>query len=91
MPSADQRLISETPDAPLEGYGSWPAIPPPRGLLSLKDVGQALGVSERYVKSLIYSGVLPSVTIGRLRRVYIGDLHAYIDERRHAARQLSSP
>jgi excisionase family DNA binding protein len=60
----------------------------PRLLLSVKDVGQALGVSERYVKTLIYSGALPSVTIGRLRRAYEGDLHAYIDERREAARQL---
>ena len=60
----------------------------PRLLLSTKEVGQALGVSERHVKNLIYSGDLSSFTIGRLRRVYVGDLHAYIDERRDAARQL---
>jgi len=54
----------------------------PRLLLSTKEVAHALGVSERHVKNLMYSGVLPSVTVGRLRRVYIGDLHSYIDERR---------
>ena len=60
----------------------------PRLLLSIKEVAQALGVSERHVKNLIYSGDLHSFTIGRLRRIYVGDLHAYIDERRNAAHQL---
>jgi excisionase family DNA binding protein len=54
--------------------------------MSTKEVADALGVSERHVKNLMYSGVLPSITLGRLRRVYIGDLHAYIDERREVAR-----
>lgn len=58
----------------------------PRLLLSTKEVADALGVSERHVKNLMYSGALPSITLGRLRRIYIGDLHAYIDERREDAR-----
>jgi len=41
-----------------------------------------LSVSERHVKNLVYSGALLSITVGRLRRIYIGDLRAYIDERR---------
>jgi hypothetical protein len=45
-----------------------------------------LGVSERHVKKLIYTGAVASVTIGYLRRLYIGGLHAYIDERREVAR-----
>jgi excisionase family DNA binding protein len=55
-------------------------------LLSTKEVADALGVSERHVKNLMYSGALRSITLGRLRRIYIGDLHAYIDERREVAR-----
>jgi excisionase family DNA binding protein len=55
-------------------------------LLSTKEVADALCVSERHVKNLIYPGALPSITLGRLRRIYIGDLHAYIDERREVAR-----
>ena len=57
----------------------------PRLLLSTQEVARALGVSERHVKNLVYSGALLSITVGRLRRIYIGDLHAYIDERREVA------
>lgn len=57
----------------------------PRRLLSTQEVARALGVSERHVKNLVYSGALLSITVGRLRRIYIGDLHTYIDERREVA------
>jgi len=57
----------------------------PRLLFSTQEVARALGVSERHVKNLVYSGALLSITVGRLRRIYIGDLHAYIDERREVA------
>jgi len=41
----------------------------PRLLLSTKEVADALGVAERHVKNLVYSGALPSITLGRLRRI----------------------
>ena len=62
---------------------------PPRSrlLLSSKEVARALGISERHVKNLVYSGALLSITVGRLRRIHIGDLCAYIDKRREVAAQ----
>jgi excisionase family DNA binding protein len=51
----------------------------PRLLLSTEHVAQALTVSPRFVKNLIYSGALPSCKVGRLRRIYIGDLWAWVE------------
>jgi excisionase family DNA binding protein len=58
----------------------------PRLLLSTPEVARALGVSDRFVKQLIQAGTLPSLKVGRLRRVYAGDLHAWIDSQRATAR-----
>lgn len=58
----------------------------PKLLLSTPEVAHALGVSERYVKKLIQAGSLPSLRVGRLRRVYAGDLLAWIDSQRASAR-----
>lgn len=54
----------------------------PRLLLSTPEVARALGVSERFVKKLISAGTLPSLKVGRLRRVSAGDLHAWIERQR---------
>ena len=62
----------------------------PRLLLSTEQVAQALAVSPRFVKNLIYSGELPSCRVGRLRRIYIGNLCAWIETLRDAgARQIA--
>jgi excisionase family DNA binding protein len=60
----------------------------PRLLLSTPEVARALGVSERFVKNLIYAGTLPSLRVGRLRRVYAGDLQAWIERQRAAGRLI---
>jgi len=56
----------------------------PRLLLSTEQVAQALAVSPRFVKNLIYSGELASCRVGRLRRIYIGDLREWIEALRDA-------
>jgi excisionase family DNA binding protein len=54
----------------------------PRLLLSTAEVADALGISERFAKNLVYSGELASLKVGRLRRVYVGDLYAWIEHQR---------
>jgi excisionase family DNA binding protein len=54
----------------------------PRLLLSTAEVARCLGISERFAKNLIYSGSLPSLKVGRLRRVRRGDLDRWIDSQR---------
>jgi excisionase family DNA binding protein len=54
----------------------------PRLLLSAPELARALGVSERFVKNLISAGTLPSLKVGRLRRVYAGDLQAWVERQR---------
>jgi excisionase family DNA binding protein len=54
----------------------------PRLLLSTSEVARSLGVSQRFVKSLIQAGDLPSLKVGRLRRVWIGDLEAWVERQR---------
>ena len=62
----------------------------PRLLLSADQVAQALAVSPRFVKNLIYSGELPSCRVGRLRRIYIGDLCEWIEALRDAGAKADS-
>ena len=62
----------------------------PRLLLSTDQVAQALAVSPRFVKNLIYSGELPSCRVGRLRRIYIGDLYEWIETLRDAGAKADS-
>ena len=57
----------------------------PRLLLSTGEVAHALGVSERFVKSLIQAGDLPSLKVGRLRRVPLADLEDWIERQRDGA------
>jgi excisionase family DNA binding protein len=56
----------------------------PRLLLSTSEVARALGVSQRFVKSLIQTGDLPSLKVGRLRRIWLGDLEAWVEHKRSA-------
>lgn len=48
-------------------------------LLTPDQVAQRLAVSRRTVYALVGSGELASVRVGRLRRVSIGQLRAYIE------------
>lgn len=56
--------------------------PPPQivePLLSYRETGKLLGVTERTVFSLVAAGELPRVRFGRSVRIDPADLRAYID------------
>ena len=53
------------------------AAPIPVLLFTIPQVAHALQVSTRTVENLIGSGQLPSVTIGKSRRVMSDDLQAF--------------
>jgi excisionase family DNA binding protein len=46
--------------------------------LNLRRIGDALDVSERTVQRLVISGELPSVKIGKARRVRVDDLQRFV-------------
>jgi excisionase family DNA binding protein len=50
-----------------------------RLLISYGEAATALAVSPRYLRSLVYQGVIPSVRLGRLRRIAVEDLRSYVD------------
>ena len=51
-------------------------------LVDLDEAARRLGLCRRSIQSLIYDGKLPSVRIGRSRRVAVIDLVAYVDSLR---------
>jgi excisionase family DNA binding protein len=59
-----------------------------RVLLSTAEVARYLGISERFAKNLIYSGSLPSLKVGRLRRVRRDSLDRWIDRQGAEAKSL---
>jgi excisionase family DNA binding protein len=50
-------------------------------LLSAKELAQELGVGRTTAYSLLWSGTIPSIKLGRLRRVRREDLQAFLAER----------
>jgi excisionase family DNA binding protein len=50
-----------------------------RLLITYAEAATALAVSPRYLRTLVYLGVIPSVRLGRLRRIAIEDLRSYVD------------
>jgi excisionase family DNA binding protein len=53
--------------------------PPIIILLTLPQVAQALNMSLRFVNTLVLSGQIRSIKFGRLRRVWLSDLLAFIE------------
>jgi excisionase family DNA binding protein len=51
-------------------------------LVDLDEAGRRLGLCRRSVQSLIYGGQLPSVRIGRSRRVAVVDLESFVERLR---------
>ncbi|MEU4214017.1 helix-turn-helix domain-containing protein [Actinoplanes sp. NPDC026623] len=51
----------------------------PELMLTVKEAAAQLKLSPSYAKKLIASGELPSVKVGRCRRVRTTDLGAYVD------------
>jgi excisionase family DNA binding protein len=50
-------------------------------LLSAEDLARELGVGRTTAYSLLWSGTIPSMKVGRLRKVRWEDLEAYIAAR----------
>lgn len=48
-------------------------------LVTLDEVGRRLSMCRRTVQQLIYDGALPSVKVGRSRRVAVADLVGYVE------------
>jgi excisionase family DNA binding protein len=53
-----------------------------RLLVDVKEAAKRLSVSRRTVQSLLYSGQLPSVRVGRCRRIPVSELSAYVERLR---------
>jgi excisionase family DNA binding protein len=51
-------------------------------LVDKREVAKRLGVSERMVDSLIFSGSLASCAIGRRRLIAVADLEAFVERLR---------
>lgn len=49
-----------------------------RGLLRVEEAAEWLGLGRTKAYELVYRGILPSVTIGRSRRVSVAALHAFV-------------
>ena len=54
-----------------------------RLLVGVDDAAAMLTVSRRTLQGLIYDGSLPSVKVGRSRRIAVADLEAFVDTLRH--------
>jgi excisionase family DNA binding protein len=51
-------------------------------LVTLDEAGRRLSLCRRSVQQLVYDGALPSVKVGRSRRIALVDLNAYVDSLR---------
>ncbi len=51
-----------------------------RGLLRVEEAAERLGLGRTKAHELVYKGVLPSVTIGRSRRIPVNALQAFVDK-----------
>ena len=69
----------------LEALGARPADQPERILLTMKEVGQMLGVSRSTVQRLVASGTLPTITTHKRPRVHRDTLLAYMSSSRVGA------
>jgi len=63
--------------APVAGEGE--CMTPPPLLLDLPQVADALHLSERKVRSMVASGELTAVNVGRARRVRASDLAEFVE------------
>jgi excisionase family DNA binding protein len=62
-------------------------LPDPRLLLPLPEAGARLELSRATVQRLVTDGTLPSVKIGRSRRIAVVDLEAFVSALREDGAQ----
>ena len=68
------------------GVFSSPQTKETKRLLSADELARELGVGRTTAYSLLWSGTIPSMKVGRLRKVRRVDLEAYLAERMESAR-----
>ena len=59
---------------------------PPRRLVNCHEAGRLLDIAELTVRGLCWRGELPHVRVGRLVKIEVADIEAYIDKCKQAAR-----
>ncbi len=69
-----------------DGVFSSPQTETTKRLLSADELARELGVGRTTAYSLLWSGTIPSMKVGRLRKVRREDLEAYLAERMESAR-----
>ena len=57
----------------------------PELLVTVEEAAERLAISRSFLYQLLRRGTVPSVTIGRARRVAITDLERFVDHLRQAA------
>jgi len=57
-------------------------VRPRQMLLTVPETAELLGVSGWLVWKLVWSGELPSTRVGRLVRLYLSDVGAYLERNR---------
>ena len=66
---------------------SSPQTEETKSLLSAEELARELGVGRTTAYSLLWSGTIPSMKVGRLRKVRREDLEAYIEARMERGEQ----
>jgi excisionase family DNA binding protein len=67
------------PEVMAHGPDRWTNAPPMnRGLLRVEEAAEWLGLGRTKAYELVYAGTLPSVTIGRSRRVPVAALEGFV-------------
>jgi excisionase family DNA binding protein len=62
-----------------------------RLLMTYAEAARALAVSPRYLRGLVYQGVIPAVRLGRLRRIAMEDLTSFVEELRNGMHTRTHP
>lgn len=80
MSRKSRRTLAPEPEVRARGTGRQPIeLALNRGLLRVEEAAEWLGLGRTKAYELVYRGVLPSVTIGRSRRVSVAALQAFVD------------
>jgi excisionase family DNA binding protein len=58
------------------------AARPRQMLLTVPEAAELLGVSEWLIWKLVWNGQLPSTRVGRLVRLYLREVEAYLERNR---------
>jgi excisionase family DNA binding protein len=71
-------------DSVLDGISLHRAVVPAKLLLTITEASQVLAISRSKLYDLLNSGHLPSVHIGRSRRVRMKDIEEFVRDGGHA-------